>query len=549
MQKGGNMKKWDLFLSHASEDKEQVATPLADSLIRSGLKVWLDRFELKVGDSLRVKIDQGLAESRFGVVVLSESFLTKSWPKNELNGLFALEEDGTNVILPVWHGVDKATLARYSPILADRLAANTKNGIPSVARAIAEAVLDAERRSGVQRGDLALQLIEILQRGPNPTDVGTFLRNYQSVLRAALGQLNNHNCYYRLRSEQYGDAASDPEVRYLIVPTSCTWGSVDLFFCPANGTFFENEVACGPLKHAIEMIDRLLQWSAEHTRKERERYFLFGGTFHHPIILAGRRDVLSDRDKAAIRALYEQGTVVRSYDWLIEACAAVDGRNEEIAMAAAAKAVKIATWEEVAIRMEIDAGRRDEFFQAAVSLLESSRQSLISNLSVFVPRLFLHWHHAPDKSVAILKDLGEQAVVLALEDAPKLPADVIVSLLSLVRSLQIIAPPALDFVRQSLLAVHPAVQAEAVRAEYAGKLALALRKVERSSSAGEIASLIEVLADENDMARLKAIWAIGKIGANAAPAVPALSRCLNDDSRFVREAAQNAIAAISATTS
>jgi hypothetical protein len=82
-------KYWDLFISHASEDKEEVALPLANTLKTAGLRVWLDKQELRVGDSLREKIDEGLAKSHFGVVILSNSFLDKRWPRNELNGLMA----------------------------------------------------------------------------------------------------------------------------------------------------------------------------------------------------------------------------------------------------------------------------------------------------------------------------------------------------------------------------------------------------------------------------------------------------------------------------
>lgn len=65
------MSEFDVFISHASEDKAEIARPLAESLARAGLRVWLDEFELQLGDSLREKIDQGLSLSRFGVVVLS----------------------------------------------------------------------------------------------------------------------------------------------------------------------------------------------------------------------------------------------------------------------------------------------------------------------------------------------------------------------------------------------------------------------------------------------------------------------------------------------
>src|SRR5690349_18227727 len=98
---------WDVFISHASEDKDAVARPLAEALTKGGARVWLDEHELKLGDSLTGKIDHGLARSRFGVVILSDHFFAKKWPRAELAGLRAMEEDGKKVILPIWHGVDK----------------------------------------------------------------------------------------------------------------------------------------------------------------------------------------------------------------------------------------------------------------------------------------------------------------------------------------------------------------------------------------------------------------------------------------------------------
>ena len=119
------MKRWDAFISHASEDKEAVALPLAEALTQAGLRVWLDQTELRIGDSLRRKIEEGLAQSRFGIVILSRNFLSKDWPQKELDGLMALEEGGQKVILPVWHEIGKAALVERYPILSDRLAADT----------------------------------------------------------------------------------------------------------------------------------------------------------------------------------------------------------------------------------------------------------------------------------------------------------------------------------------------------------------------------------------------------------------------------------------
>ena len=93
------MKQWDAFISHASEDKD-VVVPLAEALRSAGLKIWLDQQVLRLGDSLREKIDEGLADSRFGIVVLSPSFLAKRWPKRELNGMMAVEESGIRSSFP-----------------------------------------------------------------------------------------------------------------------------------------------------------------------------------------------------------------------------------------------------------------------------------------------------------------------------------------------------------------------------------------------------------------------------------------------------------------
>lgn len=124
---------WDLFISHASEDKVAVAKPLAFLLRNRGVRVWLDESELHIGDSLRQKIDEGLARSRYGVVILSKSFFEKDWPQRELNGLSSRESISGKVILPVWHGVDREYVSQYSLILADKLAANTRRGIEAIA--------------------------------------------------------------------------------------------------------------------------------------------------------------------------------------------------------------------------------------------------------------------------------------------------------------------------------------------------------------------------------------------------------------------------------
>ncbi len=132
--------EWDVFISHATEDKDAIAQPLAEALRARGLRVWYDDFSLKLGDGLRQSIDRGLARSRFGVVILSGYFFEKHWPQQELNGLATREVNGERVILPVWHGVGFTEVRNYSVTLADRLAVQTKDGLARVVEKIMEVV-------------------------------------------------------------------------------------------------------------------------------------------------------------------------------------------------------------------------------------------------------------------------------------------------------------------------------------------------------------------------------------------------------------------------
>ncbi len=126
--------RYDLFISHASEDKPTVARPLADVLDALGFAVWYDEEQIEIGSSLRASVEAGLAASRYGIVVLSRAFFDKPWPQKELDGLFAREMAvGEEVILPLWHEIDVEFLASKAPMMLNRFALNTALGIPELA--------------------------------------------------------------------------------------------------------------------------------------------------------------------------------------------------------------------------------------------------------------------------------------------------------------------------------------------------------------------------------------------------------------------------------
>lgn len=149
-------KKWDFFICHASEDKAEVVEPLAHELASRGVAVWYDRWMLQIGDSLSGRIDEGLASSEYGIVVLSPYFFTKAWPQRELSGLVQREMQGRKVILPVWHNVDHRFIAKYSPTLADKVAESTSIGIPNLAGRLLEAIDKKPASSDMPVGRITL---------------------------------------------------------------------------------------------------------------------------------------------------------------------------------------------------------------------------------------------------------------------------------------------------------------------------------------------------------------------------------------------------------
>jgi TIR domain-containing protein len=134
--------KYDIFISHAHEDRDAVARPLARELERRGLRVWYDETTLTIGDSLRRSVDHALADSRYGVVILSRHFIAKEWTNRELDGLVGRAGHDVKIILPVWHGVSRAEVTAYSATLADLIAVSTDYGIKYVADEICRVVND-----------------------------------------------------------------------------------------------------------------------------------------------------------------------------------------------------------------------------------------------------------------------------------------------------------------------------------------------------------------------------------------------------------------------
>lgn len=155
-----DIKKFDVFISHASEDKDAIVRPMATILERMGVRVWYDEFALKLGDSLSASIDKGLLDSKYGLVVLSKAFLKKNWTDYEYRSLLSRQVDGERVILPLWYDITKDEIKNYSLYLTDIKALplsqdNLKDVIPPIVKVVRPDIWQEMRMECVLRRAVA----------------------------------------------------------------------------------------------------------------------------------------------------------------------------------------------------------------------------------------------------------------------------------------------------------------------------------------------------------------------------------------------------------
>ncbi len=134
-----NRAQLDTFICHASEDKESIARPIHQALTEIGVYSWLDESEIRLGDSIRRKIDQGLANCRSSTVILSRPFFAKNWTQYEMDGLVERQMQGEIALFPIRHGITIDEVRGHSPSLAGISSMSSSDHSPEqIASQIAE---------------------------------------------------------------------------------------------------------------------------------------------------------------------------------------------------------------------------------------------------------------------------------------------------------------------------------------------------------------------------------------------------------------------------
>lgn len=107
----------DVFLSHASEDKDEHVLPLTRALDNFSVTYWLDAIEIGWGDSIVARLNEGLAASRYVLVFLTKNFLHKDWTKRELDVALAVEVASERIVLLPVLAAPQEEVFRAYPLL------------------------------------------------------------------------------------------------------------------------------------------------------------------------------------------------------------------------------------------------------------------------------------------------------------------------------------------------------------------------------------------------------------------------------------------------
>ena len=200
----------DVFICHASEDKPEIIKPLVAAFEREGISYWCDELEIKWGDSMPDKINEGLRVSRYVIVVISKSFLSKNWPKKELNSSLNIESSTGKVrVLPLVVGTDEVRTEIFQkyPILNDKSYLIWENDVKKIVDALKDCLgrenkISKDDNLVIEKSDYDIPIPKIPKEFPQ-LDKDRFIRNtfdiIKKYIKKALDKLK----------EQYSNLDSD----------------------------------------------------------------------------------------------------------------------------------------------------------------------------------------------------------------------------------------------------------------------------------------------------------------------------------------------------
>ena len=112
--------EYDVFISHANQDKEELIEELYQSLQKLGISIFYDKESLEWGDNWKERILNGTKKAEFAIIVISENFFDREWTERELSEFLNRQNrNGQKLILPIVHNITMQQLQAKYPNVAD----------------------------------------------------------------------------------------------------------------------------------------------------------------------------------------------------------------------------------------------------------------------------------------------------------------------------------------------------------------------------------------------------------------------------------------------
>jgi len=180
----------DVFICHASEDKSDIIKPLVAAFKREGISYWYDEAEIKWGDSITEKVNEGLRISRYVIVVISKYFLLKRWPQRELNSVLNVESSTGKVrVLPLIVGTDevKGDIFQKYPLLNDKFYLTWENDTQKISDILKDRLgrsnkIYKDEDSVMKEPDYDIPIPKIPKEFPQ-LDKDRFIRNTFDIIK------------------------------------------------------------------------------------------------------------------------------------------------------------------------------------------------------------------------------------------------------------------------------------------------------------------------------------------------------------------------------
>ena len=118
--KARTLPEYDVFLSHANQDKAEIVDELYESLEKLGISIFYDKETLEWGDNWKKRILEGTQKAEFAIIIISDNFFGREWTEKELSEFLGRQNrNGQKLILPIVHNITNEDLREKYPSVAD----------------------------------------------------------------------------------------------------------------------------------------------------------------------------------------------------------------------------------------------------------------------------------------------------------------------------------------------------------------------------------------------------------------------------------------------